>query len=252
MMINPLQFGHDHLHIRLVSGTSELVGGLAGFVASRLAQAIERRGSAVLAVSGGRSPRDLLIALAELPLPWSRISVILVDERAAGSLHPLSNTARIREWLLRSHARQADFVSFAPVHDRLIDDVEGLARAANLASDGLPEITVGILGIGLDGHFASIFAQPGCEALLRCGAIPAYHAVRLNPQPPEDPVDRISLSLAKLLRADALVLPVSGEAKMRALRRALEEPSVDWPVSLLMHQAVCPLHVWLEESVYAH
>lgn len=252
MMINPLQFGHDHLRIRVAQDSLRLRGELAGFVASRLCEAIDRQGSAVLAVSGGRSPRELLIDLSELPLPWSRVSVMLVDERSVGALHPLSNSARIREWLLRGHARQAEFISFTPVHDQAIDDVEGLARAANLASDGLPEISVGILGLGLDGHFASIFAQSACDELLSGTACPAYRAVRLHAKPVEAPVDRVSLNLAKLLRSDALVLPVAGAAKQQALRRALEAPDRDWPASLLMHQASCPLYIWLEESTHAH
>ena len=251
-MINPLQFGHDHLRIRIAQDLRRFRGELAGFVASRLCQAIDQQGCAVLAVSGGRSPRELLIDLSELPLPWSRVSVMLVDERAVGALHALSNSARIREWLLRKHARQAEFIGFTPVHDRAIDDVESLAQAANLASDGLPEISVGILGLGLDGHFASIFAQSACDELLSDAACPAYHAVRLHSKPEEAPVDRVSLNLAKLLRANALVLPIAGAAKERALRRALEAPDRDWPASLLMHQAICPLYIWLEESTHAH
>lgn len=252
MMINPLQFGHDHLRIRVAQDSQRFRGELAGFVASRLCEAIDRQGNAVLAVSGGRSPRELLIDLSELPLPWSRVSVMLVDERSVGALHPLSNSARIREWLLRGHARQAEFISFTPIHDQVIGDVEDLAHAANLASDGLPEISVGILGLGQDGHFASIFAQAACDDLLSGTACPAYRAVKLYSKPVEAPVDRVSLNLAKLLRAEALVLPVAGAAKQQALRRALEAPDRNWPASLLMHQASCPLYIWLEESAHAH
>jgi 6-phosphogluconolactonase len=110
----------------------------------------------VLAVSGGKSPVPFFHALRSQPLDWSRVMITLVDERFVPADHPDSNAALVREHLLQDAAAAARFL---PLVGDARDDVAELA-AANAAYQ---HPTVAVLGMGEDGHTASLF--PGATAL---------------------------------------------------------------------------------------
>lgn len=233
------------LHLHEADDLPTMTEAVANFVIVQLAQAIAEEGEALLAVSGGRSPQPLLERLAREPIDWSRVTVVVVDERAVGLRHPLSNTAAIRDWLLRDRALGADLRIFVPDNAETLDP-ERLAREANAQFPMARRITVALLGIGADGHFASIFPDmTDLEAAIDPESALTYMPVCLHKPPSEAPVDRVSLSLACLLRARCLVLPIAGATKVAALERALTMPDPRWPVSLLIHQRRAPLHVWL-------
>ena len=221
----------------------------AAFIASRLRTAIEQRGCAVFAVSGGRSPKALLSDLAHHEIDWSRVVVVMVDERAVGSRHPLSNSAAIKDWLLRDNARLADFRAFAPDTDDPSVSPEALAESASAVFPEAGVIDVALLGLGLDGHFASIFpGADGFESLVDPRNPRAYAAVRLSNPPPEAPVDRVTLTLGRLLEARCLVLPLAGVEKRAALERGQRGPDPAWPISLLLQHYRNVLHIWLTRS----
>ena len=237
------------LHLREVADATRMSKDIAAFVSHQLAQELAADGHALLALSGGRSPQPILQSLAREPLDWARVTVVMVDERAVGLRHPLSNTAAIRDWLLRDRAAQADLRSFVPDNDDWSLDPQALARKADAQFPAGERITVALLGIGADGHFASIFAgMDERSSAIDPDSRSIYLPVHLREPPPEAPVDRVSLSLACLLKARHLVLPVAGDAKRTAFDRARLLADPDWPVSLLVHQQTTPLHLWLARS----
>jgi 6-phosphogluconolactonase len=237
------------LHLHELADTARMNEAVAAFASQQLARSLVAEGQALLAVSGGRSPQLLLERLAREPLDWSRITVVLVDERAVGLRHPLSNTRAIRDWLLRDHASCADLRSFVPDSAEASLDIEALAQQANAIFPVGRRITVALLGLGVDGHFASIFAgMADRRSAIDPDSPSTYLPVHLREPPPEAPVDRVSLSLACLLKARHWVMPVVGEAKRAAFDRARLLADPDWPVSLLIHQQTTPLHVWLARS----
>jgi 6-phosphogluconolactonase len=219
------------------------------FVAAQLTRAIQDRGRGVLAVSGGRSPKALLEGLSRWPLDWSRVTVVLVDERAVGALHPLSNTASIRSWLIKGEAACADFRSFVPeTVDTGLCPVT-LAERAAAAYPGGAIIDVALLGLGLDGHFASIFTGADeFDALVDPTHSAIYLPVHLPSPPAEAPVHRVTLTLARLLEARCLVMPLGSTEKRSVFEQACERLDPRWPVSLLIRQQRNTLHLWLTRS----
>ena len=154
------------------------VARLAEAIAGTLARVIDEQGSACLAVSGGRSPIALFAALRVLPLRWADVSITLVDERAVPPEHADSNARLVREHLLQDGAAAARFfplVLSAHVHGDSVD-VDACVATAN---DPFQQPDVVILGMGDDGHTASLFPDAAelDEGIDRKHA-PAYLPVR--------------------------------------------------------------------------
>ena len=128
---------------------------LAEAVAQDLRQTIEQRGEAVLAVSGGRSPVAFFHALSQSDLDWGKVGVTLVDERVVPTEHADSNTALVRQNLLQNRAAAARWIPL--IEDDAADlQPERTVRAAS-AHYRRPDVLV--LGMGADGHTASLFPQ---------------------------------------------------------------------------------------------
>ena len=213
---------------------------LAEAVAGQLHHAIATRGRALLAVSGGKSPIALFEHLRQQPLDWTSVTVLLADERCVPHTHPDSNTALVRQHLLQDGAAAATFVTF---FDALVA-IDTLAAAANqrLASLHWP-LDVAVLGMGEDGHTASLFpAAPGLDTALHTTARVAWvrpDAIGHAPHP------RLTLTLPTLQAARQLHLSLAGPAKQAVYRQALAQPDAALPVSLLLHRPAHPFSVWL-------
>ncbi len=222
---------------------AELAQRLAAWTGLRLHQAIAGRGHAVLAVSGGRSPVPLFHALRAQPLDWSRVSITLVDERCVPPDHPDSNTALVREHLLQQGAAAATFVPWFDDLPATLDDaaLQALADAASqrLATQPWPW-DLAILGMGEDGHTASLFPHAGglSQALHASGPV-AWT------RPLNAPHARLTLTLPALLATRELVLPLIGPAKLRVYQQARLSEDDTLPISLVLHQHQTPVQVWL-------
>ena len=169
---------------------------------------------ATLAVSGGTSPRPFLQTLAHEPLDWGRIDVTLVDDRWVPETDAASNARLVRETLLQHAARAAHFLP-------LVDTTKALdAHVAALNGDGrlaLPNVAV--LGMGEDGHTASIFADaPEWDhAITTAERFVAVH-------PGNAPHARVSWSLSALKRIERLFLLIAGPRKLEVLNEAAAAP----------------------------
>ena len=213
---------------------------LAEAVATQLRHAIATRGHALLAVSGGKSPIALFEHLRQQPLDWASVTVLLADERCVPHTHPDSNTALVRQHLLQDGAAAATFVTFFDA----LDAIDTLAATANqrLAALHWP-LDVAVLGMGEDGHTASLFpAAPGLDTALHTTAHVAWvrpDAIGHAPHP------RLTLTLPTLQAARQLHLSLAGPAKQSVYRQALAQPDAALPVSLLLHRPAHPFSVWL-------
>lgn len=213
---------------------------LAEAVTAQLRHAIATRGHALLAVSGGKSPIALFEHLRQQPLDWISVTVLLADERCVPHTHADSNTALVRQHLLQDGAAAATFVTFFDT----LDAIDTLAAAANqrLAALHWP-LDVAVLGMGEDGHTASLFpAAPGLDTALHTTAHVAWvrpDAIGHAPHP------RLTLTLPTLQAARQLHLSLAGPAKQSVYRQALAQPDAALPVSLLLHRPAHPFSVWL-------
>ena len=210
----------------LFADESARVAALAGRIAQQLGDAVLARGRAVLAVSGGRSPVPLFEALRSMPLDWSRVIVTLVDERLVAPTHPDSNEALVREHLLRERAARSQLLGLV---DPAALDLQHCVRRANqhaLAPD------VVVLGMGDDGHTASLFAQAqGIDQAMDEHRAPNYVGVI----PPSAPHPRISMSLRALLAAPCLLLCIAGEVKRGVYDSAWRDEASAYPIARLLH-----------------
>jgi len=213
---------------------------LAAAIIERLRAALAERGAASLVVSGGKSPVPLFALLRVAALDWSKVWITLADERWVDPSSPDSNEHLLREHLLRDAAASARFV---PLKSPFAQVTEGLAAStAALAAVPRP-FDVVVLGMGEDGHTASLF--PGAEGLAAALALdnPAPLAAIT---PLTAPHPRITLTLAALLDARCLMLPLSGATKLAVYQQARETPDAQqWPISAVLSQPQTPVEVWL-------
>ncbi|PZO18134.1 MAG: 6-phosphogluconolactonase [Burkholderiales bacterium] len=225
------------------NSAAELAWQLADSIAERLHGAINLRGHAVLAVSGGKSPIALFEALRVLPLEWQRVTVLLVDERCVPHDHAESNTALVRRHLLQDAAAAATFVPFFDTLPDTLDDaaLRRLADAANrrLATQPWP-MDMAVLGMGEDGHTASLFpGAPGLGKALHSSGPVAW--VR----PTTAPHARLTLTLPALLATRELALSISGASKLAVYQQARLGADETLPVSLILNQHQTPVNVWM-------
>lgn len=223
---------------------------LAADVAARLRQAIADRGRAVLHVSGGQSPVALFEALREQALAWQQVEVSLADERCVPHDHPDSNAGLVRTHLLQGRAAHARLLPLLPTPFAAPElagpaqtaELVELAEQAGQALRAQGPADVLVLGMGVDGHTASIF--PGmpnlAQALDPHGQQSCLAVTRL---PAAAPHARITQTLAHLLSARHIVLPVRGSDKLQTLRRACR--THDLPISHVLHQSLAPVAVWI-------
>lgn len=227
--------------------TGATPGAIAAHVADALRNAIAARGQASLAVSGGKSPVPMFEALREQELDWSKVCVVLVDERVVPRDHEASNTALVARHLLQGRAAAARFVAFwdefpaqfnAEVLDALVSEATERTRELPWPLD------VAVLGMGEDAHTASLF--PGAPGYARAIATDERLAWVLPEQAPiPAPHARISFTLHALLQARELLLSISGDAKLAVYRRAAQQADPALPVSLILNQTQTPVSVWI-------
>jgi len=212
---------------------SDAARALAEDMASALRQAVLRRGRALLALSGGRTPGLVFEALCALEVDWGRVTMTLTDERWCPPNHPDSNERLVRAHFLLGAAGNARFI---PLYGGEESPELGIAACeARLEALELP-FDVVYLGMGADGHFASLF--PGDRAVDartgRCVAI-ARSADRQA---------RMSLTAPTLLSARRIFLLFSGAEKRATYSRARTPGSHrEIPLRLVLSSEKLPVSV---------
>lgn len=183
---------------------------IAAWLDQRLRWALRVSERIAVTVPGGSTPFPILAELARRPLPWGRISVWPGDDRIVAEEHPASNVGRIRALL-------------EPVGARVV----ALSEEADP-----PRFALAWLGMGTDGHVASLFpnTSPRVDDPRR------VRRLTPDPLPPEAPFDRLSLTIPALLASDELVFVIRGADK-RALFEAALRGENDLPVARLLGAA---------------
>lgn len=196
---------------------------LARDVANRLRAAIDERGVAFLAVSGGTTPAAFLSALAAERLDWPRLHVTLTDERWVPDGHPRANATLVAQKLLQGAARQCHWHPLYVPGLELGAGVTELNRALSVLAWPLD---VAVLGIGEDGHVASLFPDG-----LPWDSAPAGDAVVAARAPGGE--ERVSLSLTTLRAARHGYLLFNGARKL-ALAQSLDAADEALPAAAVM------------------
>jgi 6-phosphogluconolactonase len=178
-----------------------------------------------IAVSGGSAARDLLPRVVKLPLDWRHVLVFFVDERAVPPDHPESNARLVREvWLDRVPIPMANVYRMRGESPDLDAAASGYERFLAETLGAPPRLDFVLLGMGPDGHVASLF--PGKASLEE-----AKRCVLAVDDAPKPPPRRITLSLLAISRARLLVLAAFGASKAAAIREALTEEDSPLPAA---------------------
>ena len=211
---------------------------LSARIGAALDAAIGARGLASLVVSGGRSPVRLFELLRTQPIDWKRICIALADERWVEPSEAASNARLVRDVLLQDRAAAASFLGLknaAPTPDLgAVSAWETFARVPR-------PFDATLLGMGEDGHTASLFAgSPNLHRALN----PAAVAGCVGMWAPAPPQPRLSLNLTALLDSRRIVLLIAGDAKWRRYEAACAPgPADEMPVRGLLRAISAPLEV---------
>jgi 6-phosphogluconolactonase len=190
---------------------------LADAVGKHLSERLLVAPRASLVVSGGSTPLPFFEALREKPLDWARIDVLLADERWVPETNEASNTRLVKENLLQGPASEANYLSLKQPGDTPAD---GLAAVEEALTDLHLPLDVLILGMGSDGHTASLF--PDAPELDQ--ALDTESEQVVSPMTPSSqPQKRITLTLRALRQAGFTALHLKGDDKLATLQTACSD-----------------------------
>ncbi len=218
--------------LEVVSDATQLARECAERIAALIDLALDQRDRAHIALSGGTTPAAAYRVLNKEHLPWNRVDVVLGDERWVPATDPASNARMLRDTLLAEGGPGAD-ARFHPVPTELaspsasVDAYEAYVR--DLCPGDPPIFDVMLLGLGDDGHTASLF--PGTPATQERSRLVTIGAGK--------GLERISLTAPVLSAARQVIFLVSGAAKRQALQRLLDpvEQAERTPAKLVQPQA---------------
>jgi 6-phosphogluconolactonase len=217
----------------------ELADAVAGDVGFIIESAIDARGSSLIAVPGGATGPAVFPKLLKQKLPWKKVTVIPTDDRIVAVDSELANVRAIAKAFLPSGARVIPIVSGAAKDYRLA----GNAADARLQDLSWPPDLVW-LGMGKDGHTASIFAGPDLQAALDAPKARRAVGVTPDPMPQEAPVPRVTLTRAAILSARTVMIVITGADKRAVLEQAIADgQSSKAPIGRVLAEAEQPIDI---------
>lgn len=218
--------------------SSELNQQFAAQIAAQLQAGIDASGRATLLVSGGNTPKPMFAELSEKDIDWDKVNIALVDDRWVDIDSPASNEKMVREALLINKAKAASFVGMKTQHK----DAFAAEQAVNEALAHLNQpFDVVILGMGEDGHTASIF--PCCEQLEQALTTKQRLMATL---PSTADHQRMTFTKSALLNSKQLYLHLVGESKEAVLNQvAAGDDEQQAPIRAFLNQTQVPMTVML-------
>jgi 6-phosphogluconolactonase len=216
----------------------ELADAVAGDVGFIVESALDARGSALLALPGGKTPLPIYERLVEAKLPWKHVTIIPTDERLVPLDSPLSNIRAIAGTFLKAGAR------VFPIGTEISDyRLAGNSADARLQDLKFPPDLVW-LGMGEDGHTASIFAGPDLQDALDAPKARRAVGVMPDPLPTDAPVPRVTLTRAAILSARTLLITITGDKKRAVLEQAIADgQSSRVPIGRVLAEAEQPIDI---------
>ena len=213
---------------------------LAQAVAQSLRGTLATQEHAVLAVSGGKSPIAFFQALNTEDLDWRRVRITLADERIVPMQHADSNTQLVRQHLLQNQAAQAQWLPM--IDDNATESsLHNIEQAVAFALQHYQQPDVLVLGMGADGHTASIFPQ---APQFTDAVSPDYPQPLLHTTPVTAPHERISMTLAAIERTPSVYLSIAGAEKLAVYRQAEQGRNPQFPISYVLTSAEVSVHVF--------
>ena len=216
----------------------ELADAVAGDVGFIIESAVDARGASLVALPGGTTGPAIYPKLAKQSLPWKKVTIIPTDDRLVPMEDERSN--------VRAIAR-----AFLPVGARVIPiaaDIADHRLAGNSADARLQDLPwppdLVWLGVGKDGHTASIFAGPDLQDALDAPRARRAVGVMPDPMPADAPVARVTLTRAAILSARTVLIAITGEEKRAMLEQAIADgQSSKLPIGRVLSEAEQPIDI---------
>lgn len=214
------------MNINLLSSEAEQIDLTIKSITDTVHSLLKQQNQVIIAVSGGKSPIALFKKLSSANIAWEKIIITLVDERITDINCADSNENLVRNYLLQNMAINARFKGLMlPEHT-----IQEMSDNANL---WVNQIDIAVLGMGEDGHTASIFPEcPEFSQAINKNLTPAY----IETNPISAKYRRIGLNLSGLIRIRNLILNASGENKLKVLKEAIKGNNQNYPISYLLKQ----------------
>ena len=217
---------------------SELADAVAGDVGFIIDSAVDARGASLIAVPGGNTGPAVFQRLAAQTLPWKKVTIIPTDDRLVPMDDERSNVRAIAK-------------AFLPVGARVIPiaaDIADHRLAGNSADARLQDLPwppdLVWLGMGEDGHTASIFAGPDLQDALDAPKARRAIGVMPDPLPDDAPVARVTLTRGAILSARTVMIAITGDEKRALLEQAIADGhSSRLPIGRVLAEAEQPIDI---------
>ncbi len=216
----------------------EMADAVAGDVGFIIESAIDARGNSLIAVPGGSTGPAVFSKLVSRTLPWKKVTVIATDDRLVPMDDERSNIRAIAKSFLPAGARVIPVVT----------DIADYRLAGNSADARLQDLPwppdLVWLGMGTDGHTASIFAGPDLQDALDAPKARRAVGVMPDPLPAEAPVARVTLTRSAILSARTLLIAITGQEKRDLLEQAIADgQSSKLPIGRVLAETEQPFDI---------
>lgn len=217
----------------------EMAGAVAGDAQFIIESALDARGQAIIALPGGKTPLAIYDKLARAKLDWKRVTILPTDDRLVPMGDALSNITQIAKVFLPKGVR------VLPITSEAASDYKAAGRAADARLQDIHwPLDLCVLGMGTDGHTASIFPGPDFEEAIAGPKERRALGVMPDPLPPEAPVARVTLSRAAIASTRALMVAVTGQVKRELLERAIKDgPMSAYPIGRVLADVELPVDI---------
>src|SRR4029453_12091799 len=216
----------------------EMAGAVAGDIGFIIESALDARGSSLIALPGGNTAKPIFKALAAKKLPWKQVTINPTDELLVPMDDERSNVRGVAQTFIPAGARVIPIVA----------DIPGYRLAGNSADARLQDLPwppdLVWLGVGKDGHTASIFTGPDLQDALDAPKARRAVGVMPDPMPADAPVARVTLTRASILSSRTILITVTGQKKREPLEGAIPDgQSSKLPIGRVLAEAEQPIDI---------
>ena len=205
----------EHVGFYSNNSSESLVADLSQNIAEIIDEAIQKKGRASMAVSGGSTPKPLFEELSLIDLDWPKVDLTLVDDRWVDANHKDSNELLVRTHFIKNYAERVNFV---PLKNDESTAIKGVSLTEEALTNFKMPFDIVILGMGADGHTASLF--PCSDELERGMDLNTDHTL-ISTNPKTAPYERISLTAKSIMDSKKIFLHLNGSSKLNTLEEAM-------------------------------